>query len=213
VSAPADTNLEAPHTPDVATQRIAKTYAQALFNLAGQRGQVQEILDQFESMAGGSRLHHGMREFFLSQMLPREQRKPLLQKALQGRCSDLFADFIMLLNDKGRLDILEAIAAAYRDLMDQQAGRVRVSVRSASPMTNEQQDRLRDELRASLNQEPILKVTIDPELLGGLVVQVGDQVFDASVRTRLDSIRNQLMARGGYEIQHGRDRFSIAGGA
>jgi F-type H+-transporting ATPase subunit delta len=62
-------------------------------------------------------------------------------------------------------------------------------------------------MRQATRREPDLIETVDPDLLGGLVVQVGDLLYDASVRTQLDHIRNQLTERSSHEIQAGRDRF------
>ena len=59
-----------------------------------------------------------------------------------------------------------------------------------------------------LRREPVLELTVDPTLLGGLVVRVGDNLFDGSVRTRIDTLRKQLIERSSHEIQSGRDRFS-----
>ena len=81
-------------------------------------------------------------------------------------------------------------------------------MRSAVPLDEGQLERLRQELRADFRREPILTAVVDPELLGGLVVRVGDWVYDASVRTRIETVRNQLIERSSHEIQLGRDRFS-----
>jgi F0F1-type ATP synthase delta subunit len=62
-----------------------------------------------------------------------------------------------------------------------------------------------------LKAEPVLRVREDPDLLGGMVVRVGAKVFDGSVRSRLETLRNQLLSRGSHEIQAGRDRFSHPG--
>jgi F-type H+-transporting ATPase subunit delta len=77
-----------------------------------------------------------------------------------------------------------------------------VDVRAASPLGDEQQERLRQELREKFKREPILSVRIDPELLGGLVVRVDDWVYDGSVRARLERIRNQLLSRSSYVQSH-----------
>ena len=101
-----------------------------------------------------------------------------------------------MLNHNNRLDLLAAIVAAYRDLLDKRAGRIRVMVRTAVPLSEAQKNELRQTLAASLHKEPILILRTDPDLLGGMVVQVGDKVYDTSVRARLESLRTQLTARG-----------------
>jgi F-type H+-transporting ATPase subunit delta len=117
-----------------------------------------------------------------------------------------------VLNQHERLNLLRPILAAAKELRDQRAKRIRVQVRSAVPLADDQADRLRQQLRESLRLDPVLRTEVDPELLGGVVVRVGDWLYDASVRARLDSIRNQLIERSSHEIQSGRDRFSVASG-
>jgi F-type H+-transporting ATPase subunit delta len=81
-------------------------------------------------------------------------------------------------------------------------------VRSAVALSDQQTEQLRQVIAQATGLEPVVLARVDADLLGGMIVQIGDQVFDSSVRTRIESIRNQLLARSSYEIQTGRDRFS-----
>ena len=108
--------------------------------------------------------------------------------------------------------LMRPILAAARDLANERANRIRVHVRSAVPLPNDQRDRLREQLRSTYHKEPLLETAVDPELLGGLVVQVGDWQYDSSVRRQLEILKNQLIERSSYEIQSGRDRFCSANG-
>ena len=81
-------------------------------------------------------------------------------------------------------------------------------MRTAVPLPEDQQERLRQGVRNAMNLEPILETRVEPDLLGGLILKVGDWQFDGSVRTRLDNIRQYLIERSSHEIQSGRDRFS-----
>src|SRR5205823_9417294 len=109
-----------------------------------------------------------------------------------------------------RRGLRHPILSAYRGLLEHRTGKVRVRLRSAVPLDDGQRERLLGQLRDLWHREPILESAVEPDLLGGLVVQVGDWLYDASVRTRLDTIRDQLIERSSYEIQSGRDRFSSA---
>jgi F-type H+-transporting ATPase subunit delta len=79
------------------------------------------------------------------------------------------------------------------------------------PLSDEQLERLKQAITQATGLDPVVAVRTDEELLGGMIVQVGDHVFDSSVRNRIETIRNQLLARSSYEIQTGRDRFSHSG--
>jgi F-type H+-transporting ATPase subunit delta len=126
----------------------------------------------------------------------------------QGRSSPLFLNFLRLLNQKDRLGLLRMIAVAFRNLRDERANRLRVLIESAFPLTEQQTELLRKTLAEKLNKIPDLVVRVKPELIGGLVIHVGDRVFDSSIRTKLATLRNLLSDRGTYAIQSGRDRFS-----
>ncbi len=200
-------------TVDVGGQRVARVYAEALLNAAEKRGQAPETLEELESLIQDVFRSDGLFEAFLSSGAVGRQRKAeVIQKAFANRASDLFLNFLLVLNDHERLDLLRPMARAYKDLFDQRAGRVEVEVRSAVPLPDDQRERLRQELRETFHQEPVLQTKIDPDLLGGLVVRVGDWLYDASVRTQLETIRDQIVARSTHEIQSGRDRFSSADG-
>jgi F-type H+-transporting ATPase subunit delta len=116
-------------------------------------------------------------------------------------------NFLIVLNAKDRLSLVRHVSAAYRHALDERAKRVRVSVRSAVPLSNEQAEHLKEVIGRATGLDPVLRPTVDEALLGGMIVQIGDQVFDSSVRNRIEAIRNQLLARSSYEIQAGRDRF------
>jgi F-type H+-transporting ATPase subunit delta len=87
---------------------------------------------------------------------------------------------------------------SYRTLLDRRAGRIPVQVQSAVALPPEQVERVRQQVRQQFHKEPMIETRVAPELLGGLVVRVGDWVYDGSVRTRLANIKNQLTESDGY---------------
>lgn len=198
---------------DVSEQRVAKVYAEALLNAAHKRQQAKEALEELESLVQDVFKSDPQFEAFLSSgSIGRDRKAAIIRSAFQGRASEAFVNFLLVLNDHERLSLIRPILAEATEIYNDRAGQMRVQVRSAVPLAEDQVERLKEELRASFQREPVLEMRIDPELIGGLVVQVEDWVIDASVRTRLDTIRNQLIARSSYEIQSRRDRFSSPDG-
>ena len=184
-------------TTNVRQARIARVYAEALLGLATRDGQEEAVGAELDTIVRDILgKHPQIAAFFDSPVVSRRSRAPILTAALAGSGSPLVQNFLGVLNQNGRLDLLRQIAAAYRGLVDRRGGRVRVKVRSAVPLSDGQQQALRQTLTASLQKEPILDLAIDPDLLGGVVVQVGDKVYDSSVRARLAALRTQLTARG-----------------
>jgi F-type H+-transporting ATPase subunit delta len=197
---------------DDTERRVARVYAEALYEAAAQQHQEGEILEELNALEVA--LFKGdprMQAYIASTALGRERRKAIL-KAFEGRAHDLLVNFLYVLNEHDRLDVLRGAIIAYQDLYDRRTGRMRVLVRSAVPLDEGQAEDLRRRLRETFHHEPVLHTTVDPDLLGGLVVQVDDWLYDASVRTRLQHLRNQITERASHEIQSGRDRFSSADG-
>ena len=184
-------------TTNVRQARIAKVYAESLLAVAARDGQEDAVgAELAEFVADVLGKDPKIAAFFASPVVTRRTREPILAAALKDSAPPLLGKFLRVLNQNNRLDLLPQVVAAYRDLIDTRAGRVRVTVRSAVPLTDEQQGDLRRTLAASLHKEPVFRLYTDPDLLGGMVVQVGDKVYDTSVRTRLESLRTQLTARG-----------------
>jgi F-type H+-transporting ATPase subunit delta len=192
-------------------QRVAKVYAEALLRAAGRQGVGREIADELQALVGDVFRREPALELFLSSpAVGRDRKAALLRQTFQGRTSDLLMDFLLVLNGHDRMEVLRGVADVYKEMIDRQENRVEVRVQSAVPLADDQRERLTGELRAAFGKEPVLHASVDPALLGGLVVQVDDWVYDSSVRTRLEMIRKQLVERSSHAIQSGRDRFSSA---
>jgi len=189
-------------TTNVRQARIARVYAEAFIAVAARQHQVEDAgaeLDAFVANVIGK--DPRVAAFFTSPAITRKAREPILNAALAANASPLVGNFIRVLNHNNRLDLLPAIAAACRELLDKRAGRVRVLVRSAIALDAAHQAEIRTMLAASLQKEPVLDLRTEPELLGGLVVQVGDKVYDTSVRSRLEALRTQLTSRGSNVVK------------
>jgi F-type H+-transporting ATPase subunit delta len=180
---------------DVGTQGVADAYAEALLNAAENRQQGQQLLDELESLVKDVCTRDPLVDAFLaSSTIGRQRKDAVLEAAFQGRCSDLVEDFLRVLNEHDRLDLLFQIVGAYRAMLNQRAGRIRVRVQSAVPLPEDQLERVMQQVREQFHKEPMVETSIAPELIGGLVVRVGDWLYDGSLRTRLVGIRNELTA-------------------
>jgi F-type H+-transporting ATPase subunit delta len=200
-------------TGDVGAQRIAQIYAEAFLNAAQKEGQAEQALSELRSLVVDVfSAQPQLENLFSSGAIGRDRKATLIRNVFANRASELLTNFLLVLNHHERLNLLRSILAAAADLADERAHRVKVRVRSAVPLPQDQRDHLRDELRKSLKLEPLLRVEVDPQLIGGLVVQVGDWQYDGSVRTQLEMLRNQLIERSSYEIQSRRDRFCSPNG-
>ena len=190
-------------------RRIGRVYAEALLTVAEKRGQAEDVGRELRSLVTEVYAKTpGVEATLASPAVKRSAKAPVLEHAFKNNVSDLLFNLLNVLNAKDRLTLVRHVAAAYRDLVDERAKRVRVSVRSAVPLTDAQTEQLRQAIGQATGLDAVVAAQVDESLLGGMIVQVGDQVFDSSVRNRIEAIRTQLLARSSYEIQTGRDRFS-----
>jgi F-type H+-transporting ATPase subunit delta len=196
---------------DVSARRIAHVYAEALLNAAQARGQEDAVLDELDSLVREViAKDERAAAVFSSAALGRKVRLEILEKVFKPRASEVFFQFLMVLNDHERLDLLRIINAEARALHDERQRRIRVQVYSAVPLQDDQKERIAASVRRIFQLEPVLLEQVEPSLLGGLRIRIGDRQFDGTVRSRLDILRQQLLARSSHEIQSGRDRFSSA---
>jgi F-type H+-transporting ATPase subunit delta len=190
-------------------RRVANVYAEALLNVAEQRNEADAIGEELQGVVGKIYATDPEIERSLSSPVVRRSVKgPVLERAFKENVSDLLFNFLNVLNSKDRLSLVRHVAAAYRDLLDERAKRLRVTVKSAVALSDEQTETLKKTIGAATGLEPVIVAQVDENLLGGMIVQMGDSVYDSSVRSRIEAIRNQLLARSSYEVQTGRDRFS-----
>lgn len=193
---------------DDETRHVARVYAEALYKAAEAEGKVPELLDELGTLTEGVfKQDPGLELFFASAAVGRDRKAELLHRALDGKASPGFVRFLDVLNGHDRLDMLRSISQAFRALHDRKARRLPVHVTSAVALTDEERGRIVADLKSLGQLEPVLDEIVDPEILGGLVIRVQDWVYDASVRTRIQAVRNQLIERSSHGISSGRDRF------
>ena len=194
---------------DVSARRIAKVYAAALLNSAEKDGQAETVLAELDSLVRDVFERELQLEVLLSSAaIGRHARRASLQKIFGGRASTTFISFMQVLNDHERLGLLRPILAAASAMYDERHRRLRVLVSSAVPLPDDIRQRIENGVRTFFHLEPVLIPLLDPALLGGLKVRIGDMQFDGTVRNRLDNLRDQILARSSHEIQSRRDRFS-----
>lgn len=192
-------------TLDRQADALARIYASALFEKAEQAGgqdAIESTLAELEDILAIAREDARFAEFLTSQILPAEKREASLRTIFKDRVSDLTRNFLLVLNEKGRLDHLGAIAAAYDERLQERFGRIEVDVYAASPIDDAQAGAIEGRLREVLGKEPVLHRYVDESMLGGLRLRIGDQLVDASVSTQLRRMRERLGASGADEIRN-----------
>jgi F-type H+-transporting ATPase subunit delta len=191
---------------DPSAQAVARVYADAFLQAAGDTS--GELLEEFTSLQDDVLAKNPeFSNMLLGRMLGRDDKVQLIDRVIAPQASPLFTNFLRVLARHDRLDLLPSILQEVHVKHEQAGGKRRVTVTSAVPLSDEAQQRIRERLSSALSFEPIVIPKVDPKVLGGLVIQVGDTVYDTSLRARLNQLRSRLRQRSLYEIQSGRDRF------
>ncbi len=203
-----DARTAAELQPDVNREQVGAVYAEAFLAAAEGAGQADELVAEFERLVTESL--DPFPEFaavLASALVSHEEKFLLLDRVFAGRVAPLTLNFLKVLSKHGRLDCVQAIRRPLREQYDRLRRRVRVEVTAAVPPAAESLERLTGRLREMLGIEPVLEMRIDPAVIGGLVVRVGDTVYDGSVAAQLKLVEKQMVDRSAHEIQSRRDRF------
>jgi F-type H+-transporting ATPase subunit delta len=174
---------------------VGRSYAKALFELASERNQVDAIARDLHAIDEQFASNAELRAFFARPWVASAaKRAAAAEVAARLGVSPLARDFLALVAAQGRADHLPTMAAAYRELQDEVAGRVRARVRTAVPLSAAERTALADRLgRALGGKQVLLEEVADRELLGGFVAEVGSLLVDGSLDGQLARLRDRLV--------------------
>ncbi len=172
---------------------VARNYAEALHALATKAGDIEGWGRMLDAVAEAMRVDVTMRRFLESPRIDAAKKNAALSRAFQDQLPRLFVRFLQTLVAKRRQMAIPQIAGAYRALLDEAANRVHADVTVARPMDAATTASLAKTLSAAFGKEVVPHLTVDPAILGGAVVRVGDTVMDGSVRKRLATLRGRMM--------------------
>ena len=197
---------------------IAKSYAIAFLDAARGQGTDAAAAEQ-DALGGLTSLvddvltpNPKFEDLLTSPLTGRDNQLGMIERTIKPQASPVLGRFLDVLAQHGRLELLRPILSAAWEEHERRIGQRRVIVRSATELSDEQLAAIKTRINESVDFEPVLIPEVDPSLIGGLVIQVGDTVYDSSLRSRLRSLRSRLRERFTHEIQSGRDRFGTPEG-
>jgi F-type H+-transporting ATPase subunit delta len=175
--------------------RIAKPYAQALYDAAAEQAALSRIVGDANQIISLAQESKDFEQFLTNPILSPQFKSEMFQQLLSEAVQPLTLNFLLLLASKQRERFLVAILQAFLKLVDLKAGRVVAQVTSAVPLSDAQQTSLVKQLSDYSGAEVRLELSEDTAIKGGIIVRLGDTVFDGSVATQLQQLRS-LLARG-----------------
>jgi F-type H+-transporting ATPase subunit delta len=172
---------------------IARRYAKALFELAVEQGKVDAWSSSLSSLQQAIESSAELRDVLENPIYTKEQRRGIVAKLVASLGFDATpANLLFLLADRARLSEFGSVVTHFGALADAKLGRLRARVVSAAPLDSTAAQHISDRIAAATKAEVILDRSVDPELLGGVVAQVGRLTYDGSLRSQLEDLRRTL---------------------
>lgn len=171
---------------------VARRYANALYEEADEAGVLEAVDDDVLMLRRSLTSNDELSRFFESPVISPEKKDDIVQSLLEDRIEPLTLQFLRLLVQKDRETLTKAILDQYQSLRDEQRGVVVARVQVAQPLADADRETLVEALEAKTGKSIRLQVEEEPELIGGLVIRIGDRVFDGSVRNQLTNLRDRL---------------------
>lgn len=195
---------------DARPDALAKVYAKSLYQLADEHGgqtAVEDTLGELEDILEIARSDPQFSEFLSSRVLNQADRTKSLESIFTGKVSDLTLRFLLVLNEKHRLSHLIPIVESLDEMVQQRLGRVEVGLYTAQPIDSGEIASIKAQLNQALGKEAVLHPYTDPSMIGGVRLQIGDRLIDASLQTRLRKLRDQLADQGGSALRAAAERI------
>ena len=207
----AETKTESSKSTDTGQQQVGAIYAKALLGSAEAVGNAAELVEELESFVKDvlDKLPD-LDAVLSSPRVSHDEKVGLLDRVFAERMSPSLQTFLKVVSAHGRLDCLRAIAQAARAELNRTAGIVVVEVTTAEPIDAGLEKQIKKSLSRSLGQDVQIRSRTDSTIIGGMVVRIGDKVFDGSVANQLETLREQAISKMAQEIRAGKDRFALS---
>ncbi|TWT39777.1 F0F1 ATP synthase subunit delta [Blastopirellula retiformator] len=193
---------------DLGSERVGTIYAKALYGAAEAAGSLDEIVAELASLVHDVLEHPALANAVISPRISHDERIVILDKAFTGRMNPTLLTFLKVLSNHNRLYCIREIQRAFRQLVGEKRGRVDVKVTSAQPLSEQSLQSVTARLQETLGKEVEVLATVNPALIGGLVIRVGDTVIDGSVANQLENIRRQTLEAAAQQAKDALDRFT-----
>ena len=171
---------------------IAKKYSQALFSLAEENDKFVEFQDELNLIKEAFTDHKEFRNVLFHPRIKIEEKKRIFHRIFGEEISQDIYNFVKLLIDKRRIFFIKAIIDQFNNLVNEKEKIIEIEVVSAIELEENMINRLKEKIEKEMNYEVILKNTVNPDILGGLVLKIGDKIIDGSIQNKLDTLSKKI---------------------
>ena len=185
---------------DTGAEQLGRTYARALLGAAQNAGIADKIIEQLGSVVDEyMAVSPPLRAAFASPQIDDNEKIKVIDRLFGDGFDPLLVKFLKVMAGRGRLAHVDAVRAAADAIHDEMLGRLVATVETAVPLDDALRSNIEEQLGSIMQKQVRLSESVDPELIGGMVIRVGDRVFDSSVSNRLDALARR--ARNGFSSQ------------
>lgn len=194
---------------DVGAEQLGKTYAVALLGAAQQAGATDDVLRQLDEIVDEVLVAHpSLRETFASPRVSEQEKARVIDRLFGDTLHPTLIRFMKVMVGRGRLGYLAAVRDAAVGLHDETLGRVVADVRTAMPLSDELREEVSRRLGETMGKQVRLREQVDESLIGGMVIRVGDTVFDSSVSGRLEKLGRAASRGFSHQLLAHAERFT-----
>jgi F-type H+-transporting ATPase subunit delta len=172
----------------------AVAYAQSMLDLANEQKNAEPLGRELAELKQVIEQNPTAREMLSNPAISIDERSRMLDRVFRGKVGDLLFRVLNVMNQHNRLGLLEQVATSYGNLLDEQLGKVEVDVIVAQKLSNDQLEAAKKKITAAIGRDAVLHQYVDDSIVGGMIVRVGDKLIDASVRSQLQAMKQQLLS-------------------
>lgn len=182
---------------------VAQSYAGALFEVAQQARTSEEVAQELGQIADLMAAEPQLKALFNARAIPSARLAATLRKLFEGRVSTHVLNLLLVMNDNGRLGLVPSVVSAFNQRLRTSKNQIEVEVHTARNLSADQLADVGGKISKAINAQAVIRQRIDPSLIGGLRIRIGDKLIDGSVATSLKRLRNRLIDRSHELVRTG----------
>lgn len=171
---------------------VARRYAEAFFSIAQDNNKIDEFQQELEKVIQAINEVENLKEYLDHLLIPAKDKKEQISKIFAGQISSVTLNFLLMVIDKKREVYMELIVEEYKDLADESRNIAKAHLVTAKEVSEQEVKELAAKLSASTGKTVYLKQSVDPSLIGGVKIRIGDQIIDGTVAKKLEMLKMQL---------------------
>jgi F-type H+-transporting ATPase subunit delta len=189
---------------------LADVYAESLLMTADEHGRTDQVAAEFADLVAYMDREPDFERFLTAEAVDANARRASLETLFRGRMSDLLLNLLQVMNNRNRMELVRAVQRQVEVRLEERHHQQEIVVETALPLTDEMRSAIRERVGRRIGKEALLIERLRPDLIGGVIIHIGDVQIDGSVLSRIRAVRRRMLERATEEI-HNNGRYLIEG--